>query len=297
MRGTALIALDGWVARDGVRLHYLDWPGEPERPVLALHGLSSNARFWSRVAGRMEGRRLVALDLRSHGSSDAVGDGDGVATLVADAVAVAKACGLDRPVVAGHSWGAAIALEVAARHPDEVSALAFYDGPAWPLADAIPWEAFAARTQPPLARYPDLASAIDAARASFGAAWSDDLVEFVRAGLVASAGELALPLTRAARAHILRDLFDLRQDRAWRTLSVPAIAAFAARKSAVALSDTRRAAERIASVAPRVLIKWYETPHDIPLYRPDEVARDIRDLQERPLVRLTRPGTASNTSR
>ena len=87
-----------------------------------------------------------------------------------------------------------------------------------------------------------------------------------------------MTLTHEARAHILRDLFDLRQDQAWKTLAVPAFAAFALRKSAVVLAATKRAAEHIGAVAPKVLIKWYDSPHDIPLSQPGEIANDIAAL-------------------
>lgn len=81
-----------------------------------------------------------------------------------------------------------------------------------------------------------------------------------------------LTLTHEARARILRDLFDLRQDDAWQVLAIPAFAAFALRKSDVILAATKRAAEHIAPAAPKVLIKWYESPHDIPLSHPADIA-------------------------
>jgi pimeloyl-ACP methyl ester carboxylesterase len=63
---------EGYLDRGGVRLNWLEWApsGPPEPPaILLLHGLSSNARYWERVARRMNNRRLVALDQRSHGLS------------------------------------------------------------------------------------------------------------------------------------------------------------------------------------------------------------------------------------
>ena len=156
---------EGWFERDGVRLHYLEWPGETGRAIFALHGLSSNARFWSRVASHLDGRRLIALDQRSHGRSDRMRDGDGLAAFVADARHAIAELGLARPVLAGHSWGASIALELAARHPETVSALGFIDGPAWPLSDSMTWAEFAARSQSTLPRHSDLAAAIDAVEA------------------------------------------------------------------------------------------------------------------------------------
>ena len=63
---------EGWFERDGVRLHYLEWEGSETgaEPILFLHGLSSNARYWERVAARLGGRRMLALDQRSHGLSE-----------------------------------------------------------------------------------------------------------------------------------------------------------------------------------------------------------------------------------
>ena len=63
--------VDGWLERGGVGLHYIEWgPDEHsrgERPLLLLHGLSSNARYWDRLAGKLPGHRIVALDQRGHG--------------------------------------------------------------------------------------------------------------------------------------------------------------------------------------------------------------------------------------
>jgi pimeloyl-ACP methyl ester carboxylesterase len=48
---------------------------------------------------------------------------------VADAVAVLDALGVDRAVVAGHSWGGNLALQLAVAHPDRVAALLIIDAP------------------------------------------------------------------------------------------------------------------------------------------------------------------------
>jgi pimeloyl-ACP methyl ester carboxylesterase len=246
--GAALTTREGWVERDGVRLHYVEWPGDSGAAVFALHGLSSNARFWTRVASRLPGRRFVALDQRSHGRSDPMRSGDTLATFIDDSRHAISTLGLDRPVLVGHSWGASIALELAARHPDTVSALGFIDGPAWPLSETLTWPEFAARSQTALPRHSDLSAAIAAARASHGPLWGEDLVEFVHAGHRSEGDAVVMTLTHEARASILRDLFDLRQDQAWKSLAVPAFAAFALRKSDVVLAATKRAVEHIAAL-------------------------------------------------
>src|SRR5438309_11384662 len=100
---------EGWVERDGVRLHWREWePREAARePALfCLHGLSSNSMYWARLASRFPDRRVVALDQRSHGLSDRPLHGYSFADLTADAVLAIHETGLDRPLILGHSWGA-----------------------------------------------------------------------------------------------------------------------------------------------------------------------------------------------
>ena len=63
---------DGWLERDGIPLHFLEWNRQvatsDAAPVLLLHGLSSNAHYWDRARGtNLDDRRLVALDQRGHG--------------------------------------------------------------------------------------------------------------------------------------------------------------------------------------------------------------------------------------
>ena len=224
---------------------------------------------------------MIALDQRSHGPSDLADGSDGLASFVDDAAHALASLAPARALLAGHSWGAAIALELAAKRPDLCSALAFVDGPAWPLAEVLRWDDFAARAQPPLPRYPNIGAAIDAAKGSLGDAWSDDLVEFVRAGHREDGGAVVLPLSAEVRRAILRGLHGARQDLRWQELRVPALATFAKRKSEVMLEATKRAAARLSRVAPNVTVRWYESPHDIPLFVPDVLARDIATL-ERP---------------
>ena len=58
------------------------FPGDG-RPVLLVHGLSSNARLWDAVARHLDGHPVVAVDLRGHGASAEVPDVEPDATLAA----------------------------------------------------------------------------------------------------------------------------------------------------------------------------------------------------------------------
>src|SRR3712207_5180485 len=60
-----------WSSGDGLRLHYRDYAGDPERPpIVCIPGLTRNARDFEGVAERLAGeRRLICVDLRGRGES------------------------------------------------------------------------------------------------------------------------------------------------------------------------------------------------------------------------------------
>ena len=61
-----------FTVRDGLRLHYRDYPGDGGKPpLLCLHGLTRNARDWAEFAERYSpGHRVLALEFRGRGLSD-----------------------------------------------------------------------------------------------------------------------------------------------------------------------------------------------------------------------------------
>lgn len=60
-----------WWSRDGLRLHYRDYPGPADRPlILCMPGLTRNARDFAHVAERLGGAwRVICVDLRGRGDS------------------------------------------------------------------------------------------------------------------------------------------------------------------------------------------------------------------------------------
>ncbi len=101
----------------GVQLSVRCSPPGPAVPFLLVHGLSSNARLWDAVAAVLAdaGHPSYAVDLRSHGESDSPPDGYDTATAAADLAVVCRRLDLDRPVVAGQSWGGNVVVRLAAR--------------------------------------------------------------------------------------------------------------------------------------------------------------------------------------
>ena len=77
---------------------------------------------------------MAALDQRGHGDSDSPVSADySIDACARDVLAVLDRLGWSRAIIAGHSWGAWIAVTAAALDPSRVAALALIDGGLWPV--------------------------------------------------------------------------------------------------------------------------------------------------------------------
>ena len=280
---------DGWLERDGVGLHYLEWmpdsasDGAP--PVFLLHGLSSNARYWERLTRHLPNRRLVALDQRGHGltgqppRSPAFPDGYAMEQLLDDAAFVIAELGLGKPVVVGHSWGATVALELVGTRPGIAGGLVFIDGPVQSAANLFSWVEAQTLMQPPLPRFASFEDAVAQSKRDFEGTWDQDLESFVKARIIADGDALVLTLTAPVRLELLRGLYEAQPDVLWPRVEVPA-AALLAKHGPARISTSREVgAARLAELAPNVRVIWYDSPHDIPLFMPAEVASAIERVQ------------------
>jgi pimeloyl-ACP methyl ester carboxylesterase len=109
---------------DGLDLEIVEFGGAG-RPILLLHGLMGRATTWWPVAQWLTGHgRVLGLDARGHGRSDARGPWT-TERMAADAAEVLA--GVGPAVVIGHSMGGLHGLVAAARHPELVRALVVED--------------------------------------------------------------------------------------------------------------------------------------------------------------------------
>jgi pimeloyl-ACP methyl ester carboxylesterase len=99
----------------GVRLHALHWGDAAQPPLVLLHGGGSNAHWWDHLAPALaQDFHVVALDFRGHGDSD-YPDETRVGAFGDDLDALLEHLEAPRAALMGHSMGAHIALERAAR--------------------------------------------------------------------------------------------------------------------------------------------------------------------------------------
>ncbi|MCY4176394.1 MAG: alpha/beta hydrolase [Acidimicrobiaceae bacterium] len=113
----------------GNRVHGLDFGGDGPM-LVCLHGVTGNAWNWYEVALAARGsRRVIALDFRGYGESQWSPTGDySTADHVADLARVLEQVSGGSPVdLAGASWGALVAIQYAAEHPEGIGRLVVVD--------------------------------------------------------------------------------------------------------------------------------------------------------------------------
>ena len=286
MRTRASPPTDRAVPGDGVSLHARDWGGSGQAVVL-LHGLASNARIWDGVASRLAGAglRVVALDQRGHGASDQPASGYDFASVGRDLSAALAALGIQRPVLAGHSWGANVGLQFAADRPGSLAGLALVDGALLGVAEwagATRAEARRRMAPPrfavPLADWLARAGRLDAGGPGGppgGRPWVRD---YLRAGV-----EVDDPGVARSRFHfdnhlqVVDALYDQRPPALYPLVDCPVLLCVAADPVGGAIAEAKRgAAVRAAELLPSATLTWFEdTMHDIPLQRPAELAAEL----------------------
>ena len=270
------------VRTDGVRLHVRRWPGGPNAALL-IHGLASSSHIWDLVArglGRL-GVEPVAYDQRGHGRSAKPSSGYGFEHTAADAAAVIRAAGLRRPIVVGHSWGANVALELAVRHPRLVSGAILLDGGFSSMRERFDWRTAKAVLSPPAFAGIPVEAFVAGIPEHTGLPRTPD-IEAVVLSLVRvdARGRVHPRLARSNHLRILHALWAQDTDGLLHRVRVPTLV-LAARRRGVAPDEVdfarakAAASQRVRAIGPPVAFEWIEGIHDVPLQRPEAVARRI----------------------
>jgi pimeloyl-ACP methyl ester carboxylesterase len=294
---------DGFVVvtESGDRIHFLDWDGPAETDgapgILAIHGLSQTAWIWAPVARRLGGqagiRRVVSMDLRGHGLSDAPTD-DGaydLPVLATDVIAVAEGSGLlatgadvRHIVLAGHGFGAIVAAMAAVELGDRGAGVVLVDGG---------WESLEASTGVDVDEFlrgidepPEVMRSLSAYlrdRSRFDpSTWDADQERAARAAVVETHAGRVVPSTRPhALEACVRAMFAYDPLATLTAVDAPIVALVASDDDAesranalVAISRARVAAGR----DPIERVSFGDVGHNLMRYRPGEVAAAIASL-------------------
>ena len=110
------------IARNGdVRLHWReDGAGQP---LLLLNSVGCDLTLWDGVVARLKGFRVIRMDMRGHGLSDAPPGDATLDQIASDALAVLDAAGVQRAAVCGLSLGGMTAMTLGLNAPSRISAL------------------------------------------------------------------------------------------------------------------------------------------------------------------------------
>lgn len=129
---------EGTLKLNGLRIHYLDYGGPDERPLVLVHGLRDYARYWDDQARRLtDAFHVYAYDQRGHGESDHAPGGYLVWALAEDLRAFVDALGLERFDLVGLSLGSRASMAFAREHSARIRRLVLVDmGPEMARAGA-----------------------------------------------------------------------------------------------------------------------------------------------------------------
>jgi pimeloyl-ACP methyl ester carboxylesterase len=121
-----------YVQTGDIRTRYVAW-GDSGTPVVLVHGFIESADTWAPTARLLAAdHRVYAIDLDGFGYTQRVAPYS-TAHLTTQLLDFIGAMHLSRPVLVGHSSGAAVAAAAALRAPQSVGGVMFLDGDGLPL--------------------------------------------------------------------------------------------------------------------------------------------------------------------
>ena len=128
--------MNRWIVKDGVRLWYEEQGAAEGDAVVFVHGFAcDHSQFTAQMDHLSPHRRVVAVDLRGHGRSDAPTQPYTMEGYADDVAWMCGAIGIERATIVGHSMGGIVASLVASRHPDLVVGLVVLDSAIVPIPE------------------------------------------------------------------------------------------------------------------------------------------------------------------
>jgi pimeloyl-ACP methyl ester carboxylesterase len=280
-----MIPTDTFITSGDLRLRLRDWGGpDATPPILLVHGLASNARIWDLAAPLLaRDFRVVAIDQRGHGQSDKPTDDYSIATIAGNLAGVLGALSWTRPLIVGHSWGANVALQLAADCPALPGGIVLLDGGTIELAALMSLEETLDRLAPPRLAGTPRAAFLEGLRTRWAAGPLSQAIEDAIMGNFAVDAEdrIAPHLTYENHLKIVRAMWEQRPTQLFARVACPALIVPAEmppadERAAQWLDLKRRSVAAAAAAIPHTRVVWaHDSIHDVQLQRPEWLAETI----------------------
>lgn len=120
---------DGYAYVNGIRVHYYHAKPAPGKPAMVMvHGVTDIGLSWTTLTLKLQDSYdIYMVDTRGHGLSDPFTPADNGETLIKDVVDFVHVMKLEKPILMGHSMGAATVMRVGAEYPDLAKAIIMLD--------------------------------------------------------------------------------------------------------------------------------------------------------------------------
>ena len=277
-----------WASVNDIDICYLDWGGDGE-PLLALHGLASSSHWYDLVAPHLQTKyHVIAPDQRGHGKTTQADSGYDWQTLAADAIALLDTLNISSASVFGHSWGATVALNIAARFPDRVTHLGLLDGGFSSNPTSMgTWEEFKGRAKPR-----DVSGTreefLSRLREQLSFCWNDHVERIVQTMVYEDkSGQINDILRPDNHQQVMRAMWEEPAASVYSNVSCPTILIPARPTRRRANSERALLKQEAVKYADQTInncqVEWIlETVHDIGYHKPQELSRIMEDFLNTP---------------
>ncbi len=278
--------IEGELKINGLRIHYFEWRGRGERPLVLVHGLRDYAYYWQDLANRLlDDFHVYAFDQRGHGESEHAPGGYLVWALASDLAGFVQQMGLERFDLLGLSLGSRCAMAYARENWPRLKHLILVDmGPQMARVAAVGLkEDMAGKAERPPSRF-----SLEEARAFYRQQWptldEPSIERLIRNSLVP--GEDGLYANRYDRR-----LADITTKAAipeigflWDALPSIRCPTLVARGEESHVLDDEIASRMVASLPNGRLYVFRGTGHSLPRLEPERFAAVVRAfLLDQPL--------------